>query len=309
MVRTCLNCGPSMSTICRSWSGVGMFWTNVRPRSTSRCCTASITSETSSTTPSSCTETAPVSSPFNSFTSSCWVRVLAVIHRSLKASEAMNSLTCDSIRPFTAPASGPTRSCRRGRSVMTPANAWLSRDSTSTFFWIVAVTWVAIAAWTSGESTSGPTVSTYRWVSLRVRCPQKAMPAGVVSRMASVRQTTAAMPRPRESGLAAVGTAGDSDIEAPLGNRSGDEAQQRHRAPWPRTSVTPLPGPASSPESGVTCDRGRNTRSTGYPSPSRSLQRSQTVRNDAEVRRSARGPSRVAAREGDDSSRAALFGA
>jgi hypothetical protein len=41
---------------------------------------------------------------------------------------------------------------------MTPANTWLRIVSTSTCCWIASVTFVAIAAWTSGESTNGPTV-------------------------------------------------------------------------------------------------------------------------------------------------------
>ena len=42
----------------------------------------------------------------------------------------------------------------------------------STWVSIAAVTLVAITAWTSGELTSGSTVSTYLWVSLSVRWPQ-----------------------------------------------------------------------------------------------------------------------------------------
>ena len=42
----------------------------------------------------------------------------------------------------------------------------------STCFSIASVTLVAMTSWTSGELTSGSTVSTYLWVSLSVRCPQ-----------------------------------------------------------------------------------------------------------------------------------------
>jgi hypothetical protein len=72
--------------------------------------------------------------------------VFAVTQNSAKVSEAMNCRTCVSISPLTAPAIGPTRACRRGLSVMTPANTWLRMASTSTCCWIAAVTFVAIAA-------------------------------------------------------------------------------------------------------------------------------------------------------------------
>ena len=60
------------------------------------------------------------------------------------------------------------------------------------------MTLVARTSWTSGDAASGPTVSTYRSVSFRVRCPQYANAAGVVSRAANTTQTTAAIERPRE---------------------------------------------------------------------------------------------------------------
>src|SRR5436190_19904672 len=55
-----------------------------------------------------------------------------------------------------------------------------------------------MTSWTSGDSTRGPTVSTYRSASFSVRCPQYATAAGVVSSAASTRQVTAAIERPRE---------------------------------------------------------------------------------------------------------------
>ena len=58
------------------------------------------------------------------------------------------------------------------------------------------VTVVAMASWTSGESTRGPTVSRYRWVSLSVRWPQYATRAGVVSSTATTTQTTTPTERP-----------------------------------------------------------------------------------------------------------------
>ena len=58
---------------------------------------------------------------------------------------------------------------------------------------IASVTLVAMTSCTSGELTSGATVSTYRWVSLSVRWPQYATAAGVVSRPASTTQMTAAI--------------------------------------------------------------------------------------------------------------------
>jgi hypothetical protein len=58
------------------------------------------------------------------------------------------------------------------------------------------MTVVAIASWTSGESTSGPTVSRYRSESFSVRCPQYAIAAGVVSNTANTTQTAAAIDRP-----------------------------------------------------------------------------------------------------------------
>ncbi len=83
-------------------------------------------------------------------------------HSWRNASEAMKFWTCVWISPLTAPASGPIRSCSRGRSWVTPANAWVSSAWTSTCSSMASVTLVAIAVCTSGESTSGPTVATYR---------------------------------------------------------------------------------------------------------------------------------------------------
>ena len=79
---------------------------------------------------------------------------------SAKASEATNAWTSRSISPLIAPANGPISCCNRGRSVITPANTLLRMASTSTCFSIASETVVAIASCTSGESTSGPTVST-----------------------------------------------------------------------------------------------------------------------------------------------------
>ena len=125
----------------------------MRPRATRRCFTWSMTSDTSRTTWSPCSEMAPDSSPSRRRTSAACALVFAVTQKSAKASEATNSFTCVSISPLTAPEIGPTRACRRGRSVMTPANTSLRIASTSTCCWIASVTLVAIAACTSGEST------------------------------------------------------------------------------------------------------------------------------------------------------------
>ena len=75
----------------------------------------------------------------------------------------------------------------------------------STCCWMASVTFVAMASCTSGECTSGPTVSTYRWVSFSVRWPQYATAAGVVSSAASTTQTTTAIERPLD-GLSGAGT-------------------------------------------------------------------------------------------------------
>ena len=59
MVRACFSWGASISTICRSLSGIGILSTIVRPRATRRCFTWSMTSDTSRTTWSPCSEMAP----------------------------------------------------------------------------------------------------------------------------------------------------------------------------------------------------------------------------------------------------------
>jgi hypothetical protein len=86
--------------------------------------------------------------------------VLTVVQRSAKASEARNSRTWRSIKPLIAADNGPTRRSSRGRSLMTPANTSLRIASMSTCSWIAPVTFVAMASCTSGELTSGATVST-----------------------------------------------------------------------------------------------------------------------------------------------------
>ena len=118
-----------------------------------------MTSDTSRTTWSPCNETAPVSSPSRTRTRACCALVLTLTQMSANASEATNARTSRSISPLIAPASGPTSRCSRGRSVMTPANTSLRIASTSTCSSIASMTFVAIASCTSGESTSGPTVS------------------------------------------------------------------------------------------------------------------------------------------------------
>ena len=156
-----------------------------------------MTSERSSTTCSPCTETAPESSPSRTRTRVCCALVLTRTQMSAKRSEATNARTSRSINPLIAPDNGPTSCCNRGRSVITPANTSFRIASTSTCDWIASVAVVAIASCTSGESTSGPTVSTYRCASFSVRCPQYAIAAGVVNNAANTTQTTAAIDRPR----------------------------------------------------------------------------------------------------------------
>src|SRR5215218_5103505 len=155
-----------------------------------------MTSDTSRTTWSPWSEAAPVSSPFSRRTRACWALVLTLTQMSAKASDATNARTSRSISPLTAPDSGPTSFCRRGRSVMTPANTSSRTASMSTCCSMALVTVVAMASWTSGECTRGPTVSRYRWVSFSVRWPQYATTAGVVSRTATTTQTTTAIDRP-----------------------------------------------------------------------------------------------------------------
>ena len=156
-----------------------------------------MTSDKSRTTWSPWSETAPVSSsPCSRRTRACWALVLTLTQRSAKASDATNSRTSRSISPLTAPASGPTSFCRRGRSVMTPAKTSFRTASMSTCCSMALVTVVAMASCTSGECTRGPTVSRYRWVSLSVRWPQYATRAGVVSSTANTTQTTTPTERP-----------------------------------------------------------------------------------------------------------------
>ena len=81
----------------------------VSPRSTRRCLTSSMTSDTSSTTWSPCSDTAPVTSPLRTRTRPCCGLVFAATQKSAKASDARNSRTWRSISPLIAPARGPTR--------------------------------------------------------------------------------------------------------------------------------------------------------------------------------------------------------
>src|SRR4029453_18506306 len=196
MVRACSSWGADSSTICLSLSGIGTFSTIVRPRATRRCLTWSMTSDTSRTTWSPWSVTAPVSSPFSRRTRACWALVLTLTQMSAKASDATNSRTSRSISPLIAPESGPTSFCRRGRSVMTPANTSLRTASTSTCCSMALGTVVAMASCPCGEFTRGPTVSRYRCASFSVRCPQNATRAGVVSSTANTTQTTTAIDRP-----------------------------------------------------------------------------------------------------------------
>ena len=115
MVRICRTLGASISTICRSVSGMGTFSTMVRPRATSRSLTRSMTSSTSSTISSPWRDTAPDWSPVRIRWRTCWARVLIRTQRSANSGEAMNSRTSRSTRPLMAAVSGPTSSCSRGR--------------------------------------------------------------------------------------------------------------------------------------------------------------------------------------------------
>ncbi len=135
---------------------MGTFSTMVRPRATSRSLTRSMTSSTSSTISSPWRDTAPESSPVRIRWRACWARVLTRTQKSANSSEAMNARTSRSTRPLMAAESGPTSSCRRGASVITPANTLLRIASMSTCCWIASVTRVAMTSWTSGEFTSGP---------------------------------------------------------------------------------------------------------------------------------------------------------
>lgn len=107
--------------------------------------------------------------------------------------------TVRAMRPSIAPASGPISSSSLGRSAMSPEKASCRVASTSTCFSIALVTVVAIACCTAGSSMSGPTVATYRLVSLRSAAPSRPPPRAPVSTAARTKQihATIDIPRPR----------------------------------------------------------------------------------------------------------------
>ena len=95
--------------------------------------------------------------------------MLTCSHSSANSSEAMKARTSRSTRLLIAADRGPTSCSSRGLSVITPSKTLLRTASMSTCFSMAAVTLVAMASCTSGESINGSTVATYRSVSFRVR--------------------------------------------------------------------------------------------------------------------------------------------